>query len=144
MNLCSTFVTRTNFCYLFCRIAAILSSLMKTPSLSPRHTSALIAFAVVLSGCTANRYEAPASSFRDKTQQTINVLSSFYSSRNSYEIDVYLHSLAAARRLTVQTTDSNGVPTALGKPVISPASIKARSQALNVVGVYANRLYDLA
>src|SRR5260370_6113292 len=141
---CSTFVTKTNFCYLFCQIGTILSALMKMPSLSPRHTSAFIAFAAVLSGCTANRYEAPASSFRDKTQQTINVLSSFYSSRNSYEIDVYLQSIAADSSLTVQTTDSNGVPTALGKPVFSPASIKARLDALNVVGVYANRLYDLA
>jgi len=50
---------------------------MKMPSLRLRHTSAFLAFAIVLSGCTANRYQAPASSFRDKTQQTINVLSSF-------------------------------------------------------------------
>jgi hypothetical protein len=112
--------------------------------LSQRYTSALLAFVVVLSGCTANRYEAPASSFRDNTQQTINVLSSFYSSRNSYEIELYLQSVAADSSLPIQTTDSNGVPTPLGKPVFSPASIKARLDALNLVGVYANRLYDLA
>jgi iron-sulfur cluster repair protein YtfE (RIC family) len=32
----------------------------------------------------------------------------------------------------------------LGKPVFSPASIKARLDALTLVGVYANRLYALA
>lgn len=104
----------------------------------------LLTLGIVSSGCTANRYEAPASSFRDRTQQTIGVLSSFYSSRNSYEIDVYLQSVAADGSIPLQTTDANGVPTPLGKPVFSPASIKARLDALNVVGVYANRLYDLA
>jgi hypothetical protein len=108
-----------------------------------RHTSVLV-FLVVLCGCTANRYEAPASSFRDNTQQTINVLSSFYASRNSYEIELYLQSVAADSNLAIQTTDSNGVPTPLGKPVFSPTSIRARLNALRLVGVYANRLYDLA
>ena len=117
---------------------------MNMPSLLRLHASAVVALSVILSGCTANRYEAPASSFRDKTQQTINVLGSFYSSRNSYEIDVYLQSIAADSSLPVQTVDSKGVPTPLGKPVFSPASIKARLDALNVVGIYANRLYDLA
>lgn len=97
-----------------------------------------------LTGCAANRYEAPVSSFRDKTQQTINVLSTFYSSRNSYEVALYLQTVAADSSLRVETTDANGNPTPLGKPVFSPASIKARLDALTLVGVYANRLYDLA
>ena len=122
----------------------MLPGLMRTISFRLQTRLAFLGVALVFSGCAANRYEAPASSFRDKTQQTINVLSSFYASRNSYEIDVYLQSIAADSSLPVQTTDSTGVPTSLGKPVFSPASIKARLDALNVVGVYANRLYDLA
>jgi len=105
---------------------------------------ALVAAISILTGCAANRYEAPVSSFRDKTQQTINVLSTFYSSRNSYEVALYLQTVAADSSLRVETTDASGNPTPLGKPVFSPASIKARLDALTVVGVYANRLYDLA
>lgn len=109
-----------------------------------RHAFLLFAYIVVLSGCAANRYEAPVSTFRDKTQQTISVLGDFYSSRNSYEIDLYLQSVAADSSLPVQKVDANGVPTPLGRPAFSPASIKARLDALNLVGAYASRLYDLA
>jgi hypothetical protein len=70
--------------------------------------------------------------------------SDFYSSRNSYEIDLYLLGVAADGSLPVQTVDANGKPTPLGQPVFSPASIKARLDALNLIGVYANRLNDLA
>ena len=100
--------------------------------------------AAILSGCAANRYAAPVNTFRDKTQQTIGVLSDFYSSRNSYEIDTYLHGVAADNKLEVLGTDAEGQPTPLGRPVFSPASIKARLDALNLIGIYAGRLYDLA
>ena len=104
----------------------------------------LLAALMLSSGCVANRYEAPVSTFRDKTQQTIGVLSDFYSSRNSYEIDLYLQGVAADRSLPVETVDAKGAPTPLGGSVFSPASIKARLDALNLVGIYAGRLYDLA
>jgi hypothetical protein len=113
-------------------------------SLHKSKPAALCAAILILTSCATNRYEAPVSSFRDKTQQTINVLSTFYSSRNSYEVALYLQSVAADSSLRVETTDANGNPTPLGKPVFSPASIKARLDALTLVGAYANRLYDLA
>jgi hypothetical protein len=100
--------------------------------------------AASLSGCVANRYAAPVNTFRDKTQQTIGVLGDFYSSRNSYEIDMYLEGVAADKKLEVLGTDREGHPTPLGRPVFSPASIKARLDALNLIGIYASRLYDLA
>jgi hypothetical protein len=96
------------------------------------------------SGCAANRYQAPVASFRGKTQQTISVLSDFYSSRNAYEIHLYLQGVAADNTLPVQKIDANGVPTPLGKPIFSPTSIKARLDALNLIGVYADRLSELA
>lgn len=105
--------------------------------------SVILICLLVLSGCAAGRYQAPVSTFRDKTQQTISVLSDFYSSRNSYEIDLYLQGVAADSSLPVEKVDVNGVPTPLGKPIFSPASIKARLDALNLVGAYAGRLSDL-
>lgn len=98
----------------------------------------------LLPGCSSNRYIAPVTTFQNSTNQTISAISAFYSSRNSYEIQLYLSEVAADPSLEVGTTDAAGNPTPLGHPVFSPASIKARLDALSLVGVYASRLYDLA
>ena len=105
--------------------------------------AAALAALLILPGCATNRYQAPITSFQATAQQTVNVLSAFYASRNSYEIDAYLQTLAADPTLPVQTIDAQGAPTPLGKPVFSPLAIKARLDALNLVGVYASRLSDL-
>lgn len=104
----------------------------------------MLACSAVASGCAANRYEAPVTTFRDKTQQTIGVLADFYSSRSSSEIDVYLNSAAADPSQRVEMVNDQGVPTPLGKPTFSPESIKARLDALNLIGIFANRLCNLA
>jgi hypothetical protein len=98
----------------------------------------------LLQGCAMNRYEAPVGTFHDRAQQTISVLSDFYASRNSYEIDLYLQTVAADSKLKVEETDAQGQPTPLGKPTFTPASINARLDALDLIGIYANRLNDLA
>lgn len=99
---------------------------------------------LLLTGCLDNRYIAPVTSFQSSTNQTISVISAYYTSRNSYEIQLYLSGVAADPTQAVGLTDSAGNPTPLGKPVFSPASIKARLDALSLVGVYASRLYALA
>lgn len=104
----------------------------------------LVLALAVLSGCIGNRYVAPLTTFRNETRQTVGVLSDFYASRNSYEIDIYLQTIAADKSQKVQEKDAQGHPTPLGAPVFSPAGIKARMDALNLVGVYAGKLYDLA
>lgn len=109
-----------------------------------QHLVTTVLCVAIFAGCAVNRYQAPVSAFRDRTQQTIGVLGDFYSSRNSYEIDAYLQVVAADSKLEVLETDAQGQPTPLGRPVFSPASIKARLDALNLVGIYASRLYDLA
>lgn len=98
---------------------------------------------VAAAGCVANRFEAPVANFRDQTQATISVLGDFYSSRNSYEQDLYLQDIAADNTLPVSTAD-HGKPTPLGGFVFSPASIKARLDALILIGTYADRLNELA
>jgi hypothetical protein len=99
---------------------------------------------LLLSGCFNNRYLAPVTTFQSTTNQTISVISAFYTSRNSYETQLYLSDIAADPTLTVATTDAAGKPTPLGRPVFSTASIKARLDALSLVGVYGSRLYALA
>lgn len=98
----------------------------------------------VLTGCLNNRYITPVTSFQSSTTQTISVISDFYSSRNSYEAQLYLADRANDATLKVETTDSLGRPTPLMQSTFSPDSIKARLDALALVSVYANRLYDLA
>lgn len=107
-------------------------------------TAACLLAILLLSGCLRNRYLSPVTTFRDKTQQTVDVLSDFYSSRNSYEIDIYLQTIASDKNLKVELTDSQGHRTPLNAPVFSPAGIKARLDSLNLVGAYASKLYDLA
>lgn len=110
-----------------------------------RHlTISLLVATLFLAGCLNNRYVRPVTTFRDKTQQTIGVLSDFYATRNSYEIDLYLQTIAWDQNLKVELTDSEGHPTPLGQPVFSPAAIQARLDALNLVGAYASKLYDLS
>jgi hypothetical protein len=98
----------------------------------------------VLTGCLHNRYITPVTSFQSSTTQTISVISDFYSSRNSYEAQLYLADIANDPSLRVETKDASGRPTPLMQSTFSPESIKARLDALALVSVYANRLYDLA
>ncbi len=98
----------------------------------------------LLTGCAANRYAAPIGKFRDRTHSTIGVLGEFYDSRNDYELDLYLNSVASDKTQKLQGTDASGQATPLGKPAFSSAAVKARLDALDLVGVYANRLAELA
>lgn len=125
---------------------------MHKPSRPPRDSAPdsicplllLLLTLLATAGCVANRYEAPVANFRDQTQATISVLGDFYSSRNSYELDLYLQTIAADNTLPVLTADAHGKPTPLAGSVFSPASVKARLDALVLIGTYADRLNDLA
>lgn len=112
--------------------------------MKPRLGLLSLSCCVLLTGCLSNRYIAPVTSFRTSTTETISTISAFYNSRNAYEIQIYLADVAANPSLEVGTKDVSGQPTPLGQPVFSAASIKARLDALALVGTYASRLYDLA
>ncbi len=103
-----------------------------------------VLYCLLLSGCLNNHFIAPATTFRSSTTQTISVISNFYSSRNSYEAQLYLNDIANDPTLAVARIDAAGHPTPLMQTTFSPAQIKARLDALSVIGVYASRLYDLA
>ena len=107
-------------------------------------TSALALVVVLSTGCAVNRYQAPIGKFRVKVQDGVTVLSDFYNTRNSYERDLYLLGISLDSDLEVGTTDQDGNRTALGSPVFSEESIKARLDALRLVGIYGNRLAELA
>lgn len=97
-----------------------------------------------LTACSVNRYRTPVGAFRDRVQQSTAVLADYYASRNAHEIDLYLTEIAADPDLEVLLTGPDGKPTPIGKPTFSPAAIRARLDALDLIGVYATRLASLA
>jgi hypothetical protein len=98
---------------------------------------------LAVSGCAVNRYAGPVGNFRDNASRSAVVLAEFYSTRNQYEIDLYFTEVAVDPSMEVLLKNPTGTPTPLGKAVFAPASIKARLDALDLIGVYANRLADL-
>lgn len=112
--------------------------------LSFRRGLAYSLICVFLSACSVNRYRTPVGAFRDRVQQSTAVLADYYASRNAYEIDLYLTEIAADPDMEVLLTGPDGKPTPLGKPTFSPAAIRARLDALDLIGVYATRLASLA
>lgn len=95
-------------------------------------------------GCAVNRYKAPVGAFRERTVRSTAVLADFYATRNQFEVDLYLDEVAADPAKEVLKTNPDGTPTPFGKPAFSPASLRARLDALDLIGAYANRLADLA
>ena len=61
-----------------------------------------------------------------------------------HEARLYLNDIASDPNLAVARIDATGHPTPLMQTTFSPAQIKARLDALSVVGVYASRLYTSA
>src|SRR5688572_11829095 len=105
---------------------------------------ALCVAVLAASSCAINRYKVPVGDFRDKTIKSTSVLADFYATRNQYEVDLYLNEVAVDPKLELLAKNPDGTPTPFGKPVFSPESLKARLDALDLVGAYANRLADLA
>jgi hypothetical protein len=63
---------------------------------------------------------------------------------NAFERRVYLGDALADPTKRIGTTDTDGKPTPLSGQVFSARGIKARTDALAVVSLYARRLADLA
>ena len=67
-----------------------------------------------------------------------------YDNLNAFERRVYLADALADPTRRVGTTDADGKPTPLSGQVFSARGIKARTDALALVSLYARRLADLA
>ena len=104
----------------------------------------IVSILFLASGCAVNRYGVQIGKFRDQAQKSTTVLADLYSTRNAYELDLYLLELSVNPKLKIQKTDANGKATPLGKPTFSPASIKARLDSLDLIGAYASELAKLA
>ena len=106
------------------------------------------AFVVLLicgaSGCVTANFTKPIASFKTSTDTAATAVGTYFTDLNEFERNLYLDDIAYDPTLRVAAVDENGKPTPLVTQIFSAASIKARMDALALLGNYANRLADLA
>lgn len=102
------------------------------------------ALPIYVTGCVSAQFSQPVASFRDSVSSSASVISSYYTNLNSFERKVYLESVLTNPKARVLAVDANGKPTPLRGALFDGRSIKARLDAINLLGAYGQRLADLA
>ena len=99
-------------------------------------------FIVGLSGCVTAKFSEPITSFQQGINKSSVIVTNYYKRTNDFERDLYLNDCLfnPGKKLLVY---ENGKPTPLLHVTLSPESIKARADALFLIGIYANRLGEL-
>lgn len=107
--------------------------------------AALVLLCVVLAAtsCGNQRYRALIATFEESVETTSAAVGSYFTELNEFERELYLQDRVLDPSLEVAATD-DGVPTPLVTPVFDPDSIKARMEAIRLLGVYGRRLAELA
>lgn len=102
------------------------------------------AIAVGVIGCVSNRFAQPTAAFQDSVNLTAAAVGSYFTGLNQFERSIYLDERLYDPALEVLASDAEGEPTPLLFSVFDAESIKARMDALSLIGVYARRLNELA
>lgn len=109
---------------------------------------ALVLSAVALSlsaiSCASAGWPGPIDEFKTNADKTVGIVTDYYGALNDYERHIYLETAFADPSLEIVAVDASGVPTPLSGRVFSADAIRARTDALALVSVYARRLADLA
>lgn len=100
--------------------------------------------ACVCSGCVTADFTKPTASLKSSIDTASTAVGVYFTELNDFERDLYLDDRIYDPQLTVLGTDPNGKPTPLVAQFFKPASIKARMDAIALLGSYANRLAELA
>lgn len=106
----------------------------------------IIAFTFILfslSACTTVNFTEPVASFQQSVDKTGVIVGTYYSELNDFERSIYLEERVLNPELDVLLKDKEK-PTPLHWTVFSPESIKARLDAISLLGVYGRRLSELA
>lgn len=99
---------------------------------------------VLLSGCVTARFTEPITSFRDSINTSSITIGNYYTELNQFEREIYLDERLYDPTKEVLSTDKEGNPTPLLGAPFSAESIKARTDAIALLGIYAQRLGELA
>jgi hypothetical protein len=108
----------------------------------------LVILVVAVSGialaCATAGWPGPIDEFKTNVDKTVGVVTDYYGALNDYERHIYLETAFVDPSLEIVAVDASGAPTPLTGRVFSADAIRARTDALALVGVYARRLGDLA
>lgn len=113
------------------------------PSVRPAMLAVLLLACAIPSGCVRVDMAQPLKSFKDSITESGQALGSYYTTLNAFNRDIYFTQLAYSGD-KLQGTDAEGKPTPLRGTNFSPEAIKARTDAITLLGIYAQRLVDLA
>jgi hypothetical protein len=105
---------------------------------------AVVALGFCTAACASAGWPAPIDDFKTNVDKTVGVVSDYYSALNEYERHIYLETAFVDPSLEIVAVDASGAATPLVGRVFSAEAIRARTDALALVGVYARRLADLA
>lgn len=100
--------------------------------------------AISLTGCATAHYAEPITSLRNSINTAGAAIGVYYAELNKFEREIYLDERLYDPTKEVGITDEKGNPTALIGTPFSAESIKARTDAIEVLGVYSQRLGELA
>jgi hypothetical protein len=109
-----------------------------------RCAAALLWPMVLLGGCITARFDNPVASFRESINTSGAAIATYYTGLNRFEREVYLDGRLYDPNEVVLATDAQGKPTPLTGALFSAQSIKARTDAIALLGVYAQRLGELS
>ena len=104
----------------------------------------LVTIALTAAACASAGWSGPIDDFKSNVDKTAGVVSDYYGALNDYERHIYLETAFVDPSLEIVAVETNGAPTPLVGRVFSAEAIRARTDALALVGVYARRLADLA
>lgn len=99
---------------------------------------------ILLTGCVTARFTEPTTSFRDSINTSGAAIGIYYAEINQFEREIYLDERLYDPTKEVLSIDEQGKPTPLIGALFSAESIKARTDAIALLGVYAKRLGELA
>ena len=101
-----------------------------------------LAFITILGCITANITE-PLTSFQQCINTSSFIITDYFDKANDFERDVYMNECLFHSEKELLFYE-DGRPTKLLNATLSPESIKARADALILIGIYTNRLLELA
>jgi hypothetical protein len=104
----------------------------------------LLSIAITSIGCGKKEFIEKIADFQSGVEDTTTATSIYYSELNSFERDLYLQERLYDPTQKVERKDANQVPTALVGQTFNAQSIKARTDAIQLLGLYGKRLAELA
>jgi hypothetical protein len=121
---------------------------MRTPQQIHRYLAGFLRISVLTvlvgSGCVTANFTQPTASLKSSIDTASTAVGTYFTELNTFERDLYLDERVYDPKLQVLEIDDQGNPTPLIGQLFKPASIKARMDALALLGSYSSRLADLA